>query len=55
MEKTGSMGEMREVSEAAKLIEDRGVLTGEISARSGVDLGVRSLTSSCGRVGDGWE
>ena len=40
------MGEMIEVSEAAKLIEDRGVLTGEMSAGPGVDSGVRSLTSS---------
>ena len=42
----GSIGETMEVSEAAKLMEDRGVLIGEISAGPGVDVGVRSLYSS---------
>ena len=47
MVKVGSRGEMSEVSEAAKLMDDRGVLTGEMSSGPGVD--------SWGRVGDGCE
>jgi hypothetical protein len=49
-----SIGETREVSEAAKLIEDRAVLIGEMSGPLG-DLAVASIGSSGGKVGDGWE
>ena len=53
--KVESIGETREVSEAAKLTEERGVLMGDTSGGPSEGLTVAYTGSSGVNVGDGWE
>ena len=50
-----SIGETRDVSDAAKSKEDVGVLIGETSPGPGADFGISLMSTSCGTVGDGCE